>query len=131
MKNENRKFVGVWLDHAHAMVITTEDQTGYGDYAIHTKVEFHGHAAHGSSEHADHHKKQAEAVKYYREVSKHIEAFDDILLFGPGTAQEELFNHLREDKHFQGKKLSIDSAGKLTDNQMIAFVRDFFKPLVD
>jgi hypothetical protein len=51
-----------------------------------------------------------------------------VLLFGPGTAQEEFFNYLNQHKQYAGKKLSIDTASHLTDAQMVAKVRDFFGP---
>ena len=118
------------MDHQTALLITTEDHQGNGDYAVRKKIQSHGHAAHGSSEHTNNHKNKAEAEKFYKEISHALEQFHDILIFGPGKAQEELFNHLKENKHFHGHNLSIDSAGNLTENQMIAKVRDFFKPFV-
>jgi stalled ribosome rescue protein Dom34 len=128
--HESRTFAGVWMDHQTALLITTEDHQGHGDYAVRKKIHSHGHAAHGSSEHTSNHKNKAEAEKFYKEIAQSLEQFHDILIFGPGKAQEELFNHLKENKHFHGRNLSIDSAGNITENQMIAKVRDFFKPFV-
>jgi hypothetical protein len=62
-------------------------------------------------------------------LGKHIGPYSDVLLFGPGTAQEEFFNFLNEHKQYAGKKYSIDTASHLTDAQMVAKVRDFFGPV--
>jgi len=47
-------------------------------------------------------------------------------LFGPGTAKEQLRNRLRDNKSFGGKWLSVQPSDKLTDNQLLAFVREFY-----
>jgi hypothetical protein len=52
---------------------------------------------------------------------------DEILVFGPGKSQEEFQNFLEKDAHFNSKKITVASAEALTDPQMIARVRDFFK----
>jgi stalled ribosome rescue protein Dom34 len=130
MKHHDRTFAGVWMDHNTALIITTPDHTGHGEYSVREKIHSHSHSSHGSSEHTMHHAQKAASEKFYKEISRHLESVHDILIFGPGKAQEELFNHLKDDKHFHGKNLSIDSAGNLTENQIVAKVRDFFKPFV-
>jgi hypothetical protein len=49
------------------------------------------------------------------------------LIFGPGKAQEQFKNHLESDSQFNKKDISIDSADQLTEPQMVAQVRNFFK----
>ncbi len=36
-------------------------------------------------------------------------------------------NRLREKKAFEGKWLSVERSDKLTENQLLAFVREFYK----
>ena len=55
-----------------------------------------------------------------------LHSFDDILLFGPGVAKEQMRNRLRENKSFDGKWLSVQTSDKLTEKQLLAFVRDFY-----
>jgi hypothetical protein len=56
-----------------------------------------------------------------------LAAYDDILIFGPGVAKEQFRNRLRENKGFSDKWLSLQSSDKLTENQLLAYVRDFYK----
>lgn len=131
MKHKDaRTFAGVWLDHHTALVITTDDHEGHGAYSVKKKIHSPSRALRGSSEHTINQKNHRESEKFYKDISRELEQYHDILLFGPGKAQEELFNHMKENKHFHGHNLSIDSAGNLTENQMLAKVRDFFKPYV-
>ena len=128
--NNDKKFLGLWLDHEDARLIATEGTGPIGDFSIIRHVKAHHRDSRGSSENAQHHSIQEERKKFFQQVTEAIKPFDDILIFGPGTAQEELRNHLTSDKDFHGKKLSIDTAGNLTENQVIAKVRDFFKQAI-
>jgi stalled ribosome rescue protein Dom34 len=116
--------VGVWLDHHQAVIIAAPA----GEFAISQSIGTTSPEHHRSSEHAIHNADHQQRVKHYHAVAAHLTPFEHILLFGPGTAQEELRNQLNGDAHFSGKRIAIDSAGHLTENQMVAKVRDFFQP---
>ena len=125
MKQTNQKqFAGVWLDHHKAMVITAEDDSG--EYAILDKVKAPEEHV-GGNEHSIHNTQQSNLLKHFKSVAKLLVKYDEILVFGPGTAQEQFQKHLQEDAQFKSKKIIVDSAGQLTDAQMVAQVRDFFK----
>jgi len=127
MKQHNPKqFAGVCLDSHNAIIIANTSETENGDYSIQDKVqasEYHG----GKGEHFMHNAEQSNHLKYFKSVANLLLNFDEILVFGPGKSQEEFINFLHEDAQFKSKKITIDSAGQLTDPQMIAKVRDFFK----
>ncbi len=126
MKHNQKQYAGVWLDNQHAMIISKSDTTEQGDYAIQDKVkakEIHG----GGSEHGMNNAKQADTLKYFKSVSSLLAPYDEILIFGPGKSQEQLLNHLEEDAQFKNKKMTLDTANHLTDPQIIAKVREFFK----
>ena len=127
MKHNNQKqYAGVWLDNDKAMIITANSDNESGDYTIQDRVkakESHG----GGSEHSMNNAKQSDSLKYFKTLSTHLLKYDEILIFGPGKAQEQFQNHLNEDAQFKNKKISIDSAEQLTEPQMVAVVRDFFK----
>jgi stalled ribosome rescue protein Dom34 len=125
MKHNNQKqYAGVWLDNDKAMIITNTSDNG--EFIIQDKLkakENHG----GGSEHSVNNAKQTDSLKYYKSVSNLLLKYDEIFIFGPGKSQEQFQNHLHEDSQFKSKKITIDSAEHLTDPQMIAKVRDFFK----
>ena len=127
MKQDNSKqYAGIWLDNQEAMIIANNGEVANGDYAIQKKVkarEIHG----GGSEHSMNNARQSDTLKYFKSVSTLLLNYDEILVFGPGKSQEQFQNFLQEDGQFKSKLISIDSAEQLTDPQMIAKVRDFFK----
>ena len=123
-QQEKRKTqVGVWLDHHQAVVVSAPE----GEFAIAGSFETTAPEHHRSSEHTIHKAQKALTLKHFDAVAAQLTAYDHILLFGPGTAQEEMRNLLGDDTHFRGKKIEIDSAGQMTPNQIVAKVRDFFE----
>jgi stalled ribosome rescue protein Dom34 len=127
MKQNNQKqYAGVWLDNEKAMIITNSNANEGGEYAILDKVkskEVHG----GGSEHSMNNAKQSDTLKYFKSLSGLLLNYDELLVFGPGQSQEQFQNFLKEDTQFNNKQITIDSDERLTDPQMIAKVREFFK----
>jgi stalled ribosome rescue protein Dom34 len=126
MKQNNKKqYAGVWLDSTNAIIISNSDDMESG-YAVQDKVKANGTQS-GGSEHSMNNAKQTDNIKYFKSLSSHLLKYDEILVFGPGKSQEQFQNFLNEDAQFKNKQISIDTAEHLTDPQMIAKVRDFFK----
>lgn len=126
MKQQQQKQqAGVWLDHTKAVIIThsSEDEKGY---TISSKIIANeGHA--GGSEHSMNNAKQTDLLKYFKSLSNHLLAYDELLVFGPGMSQEQFGNHIDGNTQFSGKKVTIHSTEQLTDPQKIATVKDFFE----
>jgi hypothetical protein len=128
MKQHNQKqLAGVCLDNAKAIIIASSSENGSGSYSIKERVYAPGVHA-GGSEHSRNNARQSDLLKYYKSLSDHLRGYDEVLVFGPGMAQEQFGNHVEGDAQFKGKKITIASTEQLTDPQMIAKVRDFFSP---
>lgn len=123
-QNSAKQYAGLWLDNSKAILIanTTEN----AEYSIQDKVKAEGKQG-GGSEHSMNNAKQSGNLKYFKDIAGLLSGYDEILVFGPGKAQEQFQNFLKDDNQFQNKKISIDSDEQLSDGQMIAKVRDFFK----
>ena len=127
MKQNNKKqYAGVWLDNHKAIIITNTPENENGDYRIQDKVKSSENYG-GGSEHSMNNAKQSDILKYFKSVSSRLVIYEEILIFGPGKSQEQFQKHLQGDAQFKNKRITIDSAEQLTDPQMIAKVREFFK----
>jgi uncharacterized protein (DUF2225 family) len=141
MDNTSFNQVGVWIDQSKAYVIGYKKGKAVLLESIDSPYEsikridgegkdmtrFSPNPEHASNnEHKKHNITQNELNEYYKMMETKLHAFDDILLFGPGTAKEQLRNRLRDNKSFGGKWLSVQPSDKLTDNQLLAFVREFY-----
>jgi len=122
-KSNPRQYAGVWMDKENAIIIT---QTEDADYGISEKLKAEGHQASGS-EHSMNNAQHGDNLKYFKSLAAMLHNYDEILVFGPGKAQEQFKNHLDSDAIFKNKKISLDSGEHLTDPQMTAKVREFFK----
>ena len=68
-------------------------------------------------------------MKYYKSLAALLLVYDELYIFGPGNAQEQFQNHLRDDAQFNQKEFAIDSSEQMTEPQMIARVRAHFSEL--
>lgn len=73
-----------------------------------------------------HNKEEGEHLKYFKKIQKEIEKYDDVLLFGPTDAKEELNKLLHEDHINTRVRIEIKTTDKMTENQLYAFVRKHF-----
>ncbi|MBN1354631.1 MAG: hypothetical protein JW994_08205 [Candidatus Omnitrophica bacterium] len=67
-----------------------------------------------------------ELKRYYDNVIKHLEGAYKILIFGPGEAKHALEKELKEIKRFAGKVKGVEPADKMTGQQIITKVEEFF-----
>jgi stalled ribosome rescue protein Dom34 len=132
------KKIGLWLDHSKAHFIDIGRgpaivETAYSDKE--TNVRIKGEYADGTllgnnratnNENHKHNRERMIMDEYYRLLADRLSGYDNILLFGPTSAKDELYNKLSQDKHFAGKAIAVAPAGQLTENQMVASVKKFF-----
>jgi hypothetical protein len=134
-----KKIIGVWLDHAEARFINPLDLNGKPEVIqslLNTHKHLPGEEADGTrmgnfrstnDESHKHFREQNELNAYYKKIAEALSPFDDILIFGPTTAKKELQNHLMSDKNFAGKKITVEPADYITENQMAERVRNFYR----
>ncbi len=65
--------------------------------------------------------------KYYQQVMSAVKNADSILIMGPGKAKIELEKAIKKNKNMQKRILKVQTADKMTKNQMIAYVRKFYQ----
>ncbi|MBA3681894.1 MAG: hypothetical protein H0W73_12150 [Bacteroidetes bacterium] len=123
---ESKKKLGVWMDHASAHLIEflndgVEHKTVDSKFTHQVKEE-----ALNKSEHVMHNKEQHQQAEYYKKLGESIKGYDNVVLFGPTNAKEELFNTLKSDHSFEKIKIEVRQSDKMTENQQYAFVKDYF-----
>ena len=127
MSYQGKKIAGVWMDKKHAFIIGTADRNAEGDYAILKKIERELHDDEKyKNERFELAKEKLELKKYFKAISDEIEQDDVIFIFGPGKAQEELKNVLKDILKFKSKVIEIGTSDKISTNQMIARVKEYF-----
>lgn len=139
MKKETSKIkqVGIYMDHAQAKFIEP-DTTGkihVIQSALKSMVRIDGEESDGTrlgnfrstnNESHKHNREQNEIHAYYKQLAEQLKPYDEIFIFGPSTAHNELHNYLINEKKLSGKKISTEKADYITENQIKERVRNFF-----
>lgn len=128
--------VGVWIDHRKAIILAITDK-GEELGLIISKVEKQLRRSGDSPLKGPYESDQVPSddsrqrsltghlKTYYDAVIASIREADAILVFGPGTAKDELRERL-EKKDLGGRIAGVETVDKMTDRQISAKVRQHF-----
>ncbi|TLP71138.1 hypothetical protein [Maribacter sp. ACAM166] len=133
------KKVGIWIDSKKAIIVRVAPNGETVD-TIHSEIEFFNRTGTGGSriksgvtQDVIHEKKYLEKEKhqfknYFKTIADAILNCDEFMLFGPADTSEKFKKELMEQyKPLFGKLLVVKKADSMTENQIKAFVRDFFR----
>src|SRR6478609_5665718 len=113
---KTNKQIGVYLDHSDALISTISKSgitttTRIVSEFNHQVKEF----TLSKNENLMHNKEQHEQAGYYHKIIKELIGYNEILLFGPTDAKNELANLMEKDQHFSTSKIETKSSDKLND----------------
>ena len=129
--------VGLWIDHKQAYVISYEqDRSEVILSNIEPPAHFSGGTQLGGKQNQKgdtelHHndRYRTQLTKYYQQVIAKLKDVDSIFIMGPGGAKIEFEKALKKHKDMQNRLLKSETADKMTMNQMIAHVRQFYQAI--
>ena len=127
--------VGLWIDHKQAYLIWYKE--GRVD-VIPSNIEPPEHFSGGTqlggklNQKGDmelHHNDRYRLMltKFYKQVVASLKDVNSIFIMGPGEAKVEFEKVLKRQKAMQKRLLKVETADKMTKNQMLAHVRKFYK----
>jgi len=139
MKAYQKNYVGLWLDHRQAVMVSITDDAETIkriDSDIERKVRLSGGSRTAKTPYGPQQVsvdgKQQERInrqlhQYYQEIIRRIRDAAKILILGPGEAKTELKKEMEKSRELAAKKISVEPADKMTERQIAAKVRQFFK----
>ena len=127
--------VGLWIDHKQAYLIWNEE--GKVE-VIASRIEPLAHYSGGTqlggklNQKADVEARRSDRFrlqikKYYQQVMTALKDASSIFIMGPGEAKIEFQKTIQKSKNLQKRLLKVETTDKMTKNQMIAYVREFYK----
>jgi len=129
--------IGLWIDHKQAFLIWHDrNKVEVIPSNLEPRTHFSGGTRIGGRynqrvdselRYNDRYKNQLS--KYYEQVISTIQNADSIFIMGPGEAKLELERKIKKHKDLIQKLLKIETADKMTKNQMVAYVRGVFSKL--
>lgn len=135
--NSMRKTVGVWIDHRKAVIAVVSDK-GEETKVIRSNVEKQPGRFDGVRSTTPYEPQQVSADdsrereftghlnSYYDEVIAFMRDAEAILIFGPGEAKGELKKRIEKYKPNECI-VAVETVDKMTDPQIAAKVRDYFR----
>jgi hypothetical protein len=121
------KQAGIWMDHSNAFLLELADDKIETNRVIselsNPDAEFNFY----KGEKLIHKKEQHLQLSYYRKLGEVIKKYQEVVLFGPTDAKNELLNLIKTDHLFEDIKIEVINSGKMTESQMQTFVREYFK----
>jgi stalled ribosome rescue protein Dom34 len=113
--------VGLWIDHKKAIVVFL---TGENE-KIKLIRSFLEKPKQSSADDKQQREWTEDLNQYYDEVILSLHEAEAILIVGPGEAKGELRDCL-ERKPLAGREITVETVGRLTENQVVAKVRQHF-----
>ncbi len=125
---ENPKQLGIYMDHAHANIMDVHADTSTLTSAVESELTTEVKqeiVTHGESH--LHNKENHLQTKFYKKLADIIVKYDEVLLFGPTQAKNELINILSKDHLFSNIKMESHPSDKLHEHEQKEFVLNYFK----
>lgn len=120
-----KKLSGLWLDQHKAIVVKNHDAQNAFKFFICSPVK--AEVQHGnSSENAANNAEQTNKAKYFKEIAHLLTNSEEVFITGPGTIQEELKNFLHDTAQFKNLKITLGTAQKMSDEEVLNAVKSHF-----
>jgi len=124
---KNIKQLGIWMDHSNAYLMDMTDDTIVTNKVVselsNPEAEFNFYKGEKLIHKKEHHLQ----LSYYKKIGDIIKKYQEVVLFGPTDAKSELLNLIKTDHLFEEIKIEIKNSDTMTESQMHAFVREYFK----
>ena len=130
--------IGIWLDKEKAHIVTIENGNEVMDTLFSTVENYHIHGGSGTrlkggpqdvvqdSKYLEREKHQLK--NYFKKIAEKISDADAIAIFGPSDTNLKLKQTLSVNYKQIAKKIkAVEKADSMTNNQLKALVKKFFK----
>lgn len=124
---KSAKQLGIWMDHSSAKLIEITSESSETN-TIESKPDtlVNEDDLYFKDDSHTLNKEQKQLSAFYKEIGDVILNYDEVLLFGPTDAKNELVNVLKDDHHFDSIKIEVKTSDNMTENQQHAFVKEHF-----
>ncbi len=136
MKTQNN--TGIWIDSKQAIIVKLNNENESIEKVpsgIEGRVRIPGEGKKTTrmgnhffpDEKKEEEKHKHQLTGYFKNVIDKINDSDSILIIGPSESKLGLQKAISQSKNFYSTPVMVDTEGHLTDNQVVARVKDYFK----
>ena len=126
-------YYGIWIDHAKAFVLKGNKMGEFEVQHFDSEVEPHTYGGEGgehltiSNQQRTNERRHNQMKAFSRELIKHLNDADEIVVFGPGTAKHEFKNELEDHKPLAPKLKGVETTDSLSEAELKDYVKEYFK----
>ncbi len=115
----NQKKFGVWMDTQQATIVSSDNQASDSLVIIaHINGEV---VTHNTSEKNEHNDKRTLQLKFFKEISSHLQNATYLHATGTGQIQEQFIHYLAATPQFKNLKTEESTANKMSDKKLVEF----------
>lgn len=133
-----KKNIGIWIDTKHAVIVKLSNNTHSIkkiDSTIQTRERVEGESKkygrfggqYLTYEKNRLHRKNDQTNLYMKSLLKEIQNCDSVVIFGPSNMKKILEKEIKGNMQIADKLSGVSNSEHMTENQMVAWVKDFFK----
>lgn len=124
---KSKKLLGIWMDHSIAYLTQiTNDKIETETIESKPKLQVNKADLYYRDESHMLNKEQGQLSSYYEKLSDVILDYEEVILFGPTDAKNELLNLIKADHLFDKIKIDVKTTDKMNGNQQETFVTEHF-----
>lgn len=124
---------GLWIDHREAVVVALreEEVVAITRIASHAeKDDRHTVAPDGAQDLTSGHpfkeRRMHQFDRFFDDIVDYIRSAQRIFIMGPDEGKREFARHLQQIYTLKGRIAGVETRDKMTDNQIVAAVEEFF-----
>ena len=122
---EQQHQAAVWIDHREALLAILIDAHLMREEEIFSKAGPHTHGGGWSQKRIQAHR-QALLDQFYEQVAHHLGDADEVIIYGPGQAKHELYQHLNHSKDPKRRVLKLVTTDRLSRGEFIRMAVEQF-----
>jgi len=123
---KTKRILGIWMDHSTAQLselsngnFMTETIESKPKSLVNEQDLYYKDESHVLN------KEQSELAAYYKKLGDAILNYEEVILFGPTEAKNELVNSLKDNHLFEKIKIVVKPADKMTEKEQHEFLKEF------
>lgn len=127
-----QKLYGVWIDHSRALIVKCNEDDVVSVTEMLSDVEPNRHEGKSferltlTNQKVYGERRHNEIKAFSRQVLEAVKDADELAIFGPSDGKKDLKKEIDGHKVLKGKLTTMETADKMTENQLKAFVRKLF-----
>ena len=124
MSGKNKKQFGVWMDTQQATVVG-RNVSGNGDFVILAHAKNAGQGS-NSNENAANNAEKTLQLKFFKEITTHMQNVDELHVTGTGQMQEQFINYMSETPQYKNTISKESTSVKMSDDKLLEFISSKF-----